>query len=167
MRGALLIAAAVILGAGLLAKSFDSGGPLSTGSSSSPTTTKPVSTSTTQTTVALPHDPSQVKVLVLNGSGKSGVAKTAADTLKAANYTTLDPGNASSTVSASVVYFVPGYDADAQAVAGKLGLPPTTATAMPNPPPPALGDTKDANVVVLVGTDAPVAGGSTSTTAAN
>src|SRR5207247_1825301 len=59
MRGALLIAAAVILGAGLLAKSFDSGGPLATGSSS-PTTTKPVSTSTTQTTIAQPHDPSQV-----------------------------------------------------------------------------------------------------------
>src|SRR5688572_16205003 len=118
MRGALLIAAAVILGAGLLAKSFDSGGPLDTGSATGTTVKATVPSSTTSTTVVQPHDPAQVKVLVLNGSGETGVASGASDTLKAANYTTLEPGNAPQT-AASIVYFVPGYDADAQAVATK------------------------------------------------
>jgi hypothetical protein len=163
MRGALLIAAAVILGAGLLAKSFDSGGPLNTGSTTSPTTHTTVPPSSTTTTIAQPHDPSQVKVLVLNGSGKSGVAGTTSDTLKAANYATLEPGNAAQTAT-SVVYFVPGYDADAQAVATKLGLPASSVQPLPNPSPV---DSKDANVVVVIGADAPAAGGGTTTTAAN
>src|SRR5947209_3672061 len=132
LRGALLIAAAVILGAGLLAKSFDSGGPLSTGGSSGTTVRSTLPSTSTSTTIAQPHDPAQVKVLVLNGSGKSGVAKQAADALKAANYTTLEPGNASGgPVSTSIIYFVPGYDADAQAVASKLGLPPSAAQPLP------------------------------------
>ena len=80
----------------------------------------------TETTVVQAHDPAQVKVLVLNGSGKSGVAKAGKDQLAAANYTVLEPGNAEGgTVTASIVYFVPGYDADAAAIAAKLGLPAT------------------------------------------
>src|SRR5947199_265555 len=107
MRGALLIAAAVLLGLGLLANGFrddkSAAGPAHT------TTTRPGTSGTgvTGSTVAAQaHDPAQVKVLVLNGSGKSGVAKTGADQLKAANYTTLDPSNAKGgTVTASLVYF--------------------------------------------------------------
>ena len=167
-RGALLIAAAVILGAVLLAQGFsDSGKPTT---SSGPTTTVRHSStppSSTPASITQAHDPAQVKVLVLNGSGKSGVAKTVADTLKAANYTTLDPGNAKGgTVTQSIVYFVPGYDVDAANVATKLGLPPTAVQAMPSPVPASVGDPKDANVVVVVGTDAPAAGGSSPSTTA-
>ncbi|HEY2813925.1 MAG TPA: LytR C-terminal domain-containing protein [Acidimicrobiales bacterium] len=172
LRGALLIGVAVVLGAALLAQGFnDNGAPVSTSSNTSTTVKR--SGATTTTAVPQPHDPATVKVLVLNGSGKSGIAKAGADQLKAANYTTLDPANATTgaPVAASIVYFTAGYDADAQQIAAKLGLNPSAAQPLPNPPPPEVGDPKDANIVVLIGTDAPVAGGAgagtTTTVAAN
>jgi hypothetical protein len=112
LRGALLIGVAVILGAALLAQSFrDGGSPINAGSNTS-TTVKRTGTSTTATSVPQPHDPAAVKVLVLNGSGKAGIAKAGADQLKSANYTTLDPSNAatSNPIATSVVYFTPGYE---------------------------------------------------------
>jgi hypothetical protein len=170
MRGALLIGAAVLLGALLLANGFGDD-TVSSGSSTTPTT-KPASSgsSTTASTVVQAHDAAQVKVLVLNGSGKSGVAGNASEQLKALNYTLLEAGNAvGGPFPQSVVYFVPGYDADAATIAGKLGLPPTAVQPLPTPPPASVGDPKDANIVVIVGTDAPIAGGAgagTTTTAA-
>jgi hypothetical protein len=172
LRGALLIGVAVILGAVLLAQSFKDGGSPVAASSNPTSTVKRTDASTTTTAVPQPHDPATVKVLVLNGSGKSGIAKAGADQLKAANYTTLDPANASTgaPVAASVVYFTPGYDADAQQIAAKLGLNPSAAQPLPSPPPPEVGDPRDANIVVLIGTDAPIAGGAgagSTTTVAN
>jgi hypothetical protein len=172
LRGALLIIVAVVLGAALLAQSFrDGGSPVAAGSNTT-STVKRTDASTTTTSTPQPHDPATVRVLVLNGSGKSGIAKAGADQLKAANYTTLDPANAatSTPVTTSVVYFTPGYDADAQQIAAKLGLNPSAAQPLPSPPPPEIGDPKDANIVVLIGTDAPVAGGAgagSTTTVAN
>ena len=173
LRGALLIGVAVVLGAVLLAQSFQGGGsPVSAGAGTTTSTVKRTETSTTPSTTPQPHDPATVKVLVLNGSGKSGIAKAGADQLKAANYTTLDPKNAatSAPITASVVYFTAGYEADAQQIAAKLGLAPSAVQPLPSPPPPAVGDPKDANVVVMIGTDAPVAGGAgagSTTTAPN
>jgi hypothetical protein len=102
-----------------------------------------------------------VKVLVLNGSGKSGVAKAGKDQLAGANYTVLEPGNVAGggTVTVSIVYFVPGYDADAGTVAAKLGLPAGAAQPLPNPLPATVADAQGATIVVIIGTDAPIAGG--------
>lgn len=159
MRGALLIVVAVLLGAGLLANGFRDDN-VSAGGGTTQTTRGSGTTGTTVSTVVQAHDPAQVKVLVLNGSGKQGVAGTASDQLKAANYTLPEAGNAKGgTLTASIVYFVPGYDADAQTIAAKLGLPAAAAQPLPNPPPAAVGDAQDANVIVVIGTDAPVAGG--------
>ncbi|MEY2459027.1 MAG: LytR cell envelope-related transcriptional attenuator [Acidimicrobiaceae bacterium] len=160
MRGALLVAAAVLLGAGLLANGFRDDN-VSTGAKSTTQTTRTTAPGGTgTTTVVQAHDPAQVKVLILNGSGKSGVAKAAKDQLAAANYTVLEPGNAKGgTVTASIVYFVPGYDADAQTIAAKLGLPASAAQPLPNPVPDSVADAQGANIVVIIGTDAPVAGG--------
>src|SRR4051812_46212729 len=160
MRGALLIGAAVLLGILLLANGFGDDN-VSSGSTTTPTT-KPSSSgsSTTASTVVQAHDPAQVKVLPLNGSGKSGVAGNASEQLKALNYTLLEAGNApGGPFPQSVVYFVPGYDADAAAIAATLGLPATSVQPLPNPPPASVGDPKDANVIVLIGQDAPIAGG--------
>lgn len=160
MRGALLIAVAVALGAGLLANGFRDDN-VTTGTGTTGTTTRSSTVpGATETTAVQAHDPAQVKVLVLNGSGKSGVAKAGKDQLAAANYTVLEPGNvAGGTVTASIVYFAPGYDADAGTVAAKLGLPASAAQPLPNPLPPSVADAQGANIVVIVGTDAPIAGG--------
>lgn len=159
MRGALLIIVAVLLGAGLLANGFRDDN-LASGSGSTTKTTRTTAPGGTGTTVVQAHDPAQVKVLILNGSGKSGVAKAAKDQLAAANYTVLEPGNAQGgTITASIVYFVPGYDADAQTIAAKLGLPASAVQPLPSPLPAAIADAQGANIVVIIGTDAPVAGG--------
>jgi hypothetical protein len=159
MRGALLIIVAVVLGAGLLANGFRDDN-VASGSGSSTQTTRTTTPGATSTPVVQAHDPAQVKVLVLNGSGKSGVAKAAKDQLAAANYTVLEPGNAGGgTITASIVYFVPGYDADAGTVAAKLGLAASAVQPLPNPLPATVADAQGANIVVIIGTDAPVAGG--------
>lgn len=164
MRGALLIIVAVLLGAGLLANGFrdDKTG---TSGGNTPTTAHGGASSTTTTAPPQAHDPSQVRVLVLNGSGKQGVAGGTSEQLKALNYTLLDAGNAQGgTLTASIVYFVPGYDVDAQTIASKLGLAPSAAQPLSTPVPASVGDPKDANVVVVIGTDAPIAGGGGATT---
>lgn len=160
MRGALLIGVAVLLGAGLLANGFRDDNSISSPGSHTSTTVRSTVPSTTPTSI-VQHDPAQVKVLVLNGSGKAGVAKTTKDQLAAANYTMLEPDNikGGGTATASIVYFVAGYDADAQAIAAKLGLPAGAVQPLPTPVPSTIADPKDANVIVIIGSDAPVAGG--------
>jgi hypothetical protein len=159
MRGALLIIAAVLLGAGLLANGFRDDN-VAAGPGSASQTTRTTASGGTGTTVVQAHDAAQVKVLILNGSGKSGVAKAAKDQLAAANYTVLEPGNATGgTITASIVYFVPGYDADAQTIAAKLGLAASAVQPLPTPLPATVADAQGANIVVIIGTDAPVAGG--------
>ncbi|MEO7555553.1 MAG: LytR C-terminal domain-containing protein [Acidimicrobiales bacterium] len=169
IKGLILVAMAVLLGAGLLLKSFDDGGPFTV------TPTGPAVTSTTvgggpttATTTEVAHDPATVKVLVLNGVDKDkAIAGPAAQTLKSANYTTLAPSDAPITVTSSAVYYLVGYGADATAIAAALGIPATAVAPVPNPVPPSVGDVKEANVVVVVGPDAGVIGSTTATTAAN
>ena len=162
-KGALLVGLAVLIGTLLLLKSFDDGGggsPVVAGGTS--TTSTPATGGGTTAPVTTAHDPSQVKVLVLNGvDPKKAIAKPAADALKAANFTTLSPSDAKTTVPASVVYFQPGYQLDAQAVASRLGIPSAAVIALPNPLPPTVADAKDANVIAVIGPDSPIAGGTT------
>lgn len=161
-RGALLIAVAVVIGAALLAKSFGSGGPLSTragaGSGAAATTSPPVPSSPAPTT-PVAHNPAEVKVLVLNGVDPAKtIAGPAAQALKTANYTTLNPADAKATVQTSAVYYQPGYIADAQAIAAKLGIAATAVQALPSPLPPAVADPKDAQVIVVIGPESTYAG---------
>jgi hypothetical protein len=152
-RGALLIIVAVALGAGLLAKSFGTGGPTNTGGNPSGTTSTTVA-GTTSTTQPVAHDPATVKVLVLNGVDPSkAIAKPAADALKAANYVTLSPNDAKTTVKTTAVYFQPGFEADAQAIATKLGAPATAVQPLPTPLPPTIDAAGDASVIAVIGPD--------------
>jgi LytR cell envelope-related transcriptional attenuator len=172
LRGGLLIAFAVVLGLGLLAKSFDDGGPLGTSSGASTgtgqATTSTATKGTTSTTAApASHNPGEVKVKVLNGTGKAGLAKTGADQLKASGFAALDPGNTKATVAASAVYFATGFQADATVIGKSFSVPDTAVQPIPSPVPAELGDLGDAVVVVVLGPDAPLAGGTaTPTTAA-
>jgi hypothetical protein len=155
VKGALLIFVAVAIGIGLLANSFAAG---SSGGGGAPPIVDGVTTSiasdTTGTTGAPtvgPHTPALVKVYVLNGSGLVGVAQEATDILNGRNYTTIPPANAPSKVPASRVYFLESYQADAEAIAGLLGLVATAVEPMPAAPP--ITDLAGANVVVILGPD--------------
>jgi len=98
------------------------------------TTTTLASTTTlaTSTTVA-GRPPAQVRVEVLNASGKEGAAGAMSNTLKAAGYTIAGLGNAT-TQKGTTVACKTGFDAEAAALAQKVGAGATTQP-LPNPPP--------------------------------
>lgn len=156
-RGAALIAVAIILGVVLL-NAIDDGndGPVGDGGPASSTT----STSTTTTTVATGTGtgsatssttkpasipPAQVTVLVLNASGRDGVATTMTNSLKAKGYKTLLPNNLGSTRVGTVVYAKAGKTAACTALATLV--PGAKVQPMPTPPPSAT----DADCIVIVG----------------
>lgn len=118
-----------------------------------------VSTTAPPTTLAA-RPPREVKVIVVNASGVKGAAGKASEILKPPGYNVLAPTNANS--GETSVYFTPGYDSDATAVATTLGFPLTSVKPLPTPPP--IPDSKGAHVVVLVGPDQGSRFGTTSAT---
>jgi hypothetical protein len=174
-RGLALLALALIIGVVLL-NATDADPPGTTVSSKGATSTNDdgdggegaaaTTTSTVPPTTTLPaHAPKDVKTIVANASAVKGAAAGGRNALLAAQYNVLAPAN-SAAVAESSVYFTPGYDRDAAAIAAVLQLPGTTVKPMPAPAP---FDTKGANVAVVLGADAaPRFGtaGATTTTAA-
>jgi LytR cell envelope-related transcriptional attenuator len=178
VRGLIVLGVAVLIGFLLLAKAGDDGS--STVNASSPSESTPTADAgdggtattaanagssvpkSTTTTAAngggqptgTTRAPASVSVVVLNGSGGvKGVAGATTDKIKAKGYKTLEPGNAAP-VDKTTVYYTQGYQADANAVAGVLGLAPTSVSAAPaNPPAGSTG----ANVIVVLGKDTPPA----------
>ena len=162
-RGIMLIVVAVLLGVVLL-NATDDPEPFAQASDeesddqgATPTTDPEAAgeaeDDTTTTLPAVARDPSEVTVYVVNGSGVKGAAGSITERLKGSGYVAADPGNVE-VVDASRVYFVPGYEADAAAVAGLL-TPPPAVEAMPDPQP--VDDLKGAQVLVVVAAD--LAGG--------
>ncbi len=149
-RGAVLIAIAVVVGAVMLGSAFDRGSGTSgngdAGNGEETTTTG--GDATTSTTPPVTHPLNQVLVYVLNGGGGQGVASTAANTLAALGYVTVEPSNAPQNVAQSTIYYAPDYEGDAPGVASALGL--TAAQILPLPTPPPF-DVRGANVTVILG----------------
>src|SRR5438309_725690 len=83
---------------------------------------------------------------VANGTKTSGAGSKVADTLRKAGYNILAPTNTTTTAASSAVLFLPGFAAEAGAVATALGLAP--ATVMPVPTPSPVANAQAANVVV-------------------
>lgn len=106
-------------------------------------------TSTTTTTAA-PRPPSEVKVLVANGSDTDGAAGGATDALEALGYVTGTPTNAER-VQSTVVYHTTGFEAEAEALATAIGAPAGSVTEMPAVAP--VDDLQLANVLVVLGPD--------------
>jgi hypothetical protein len=170
-RAVLLVALALIIGIVLLRRVGGAGGSptaaVATGTTSTtakssggktPTTTPSVTTTTT--TPARPA--SAVKVLVANGSSVRGLAGLTATKLHTAGYNTLAVVNATQQVTASLVYFQPGYQKEAAAVAATLGVAPTAVQPTPSPPP--VTNLSTANVLVVAGPDLASAASTSTTT---
>lgn len=181
-RGAVLVVIAVVIGLFLLRNGIDTSetvthsGRRPTAQGSTVTTQK--ADATTTTTLAS-RKPAQVPTIVLNDSGKAGVAGKYSDVLAAAGYQLTNPKGenaaAPGDAAATLVYFTPGFEVEAGAVAKLIGAP---ATVVPKPlPTTPPGPIASANVVVVIGTDlgtvtpptvpTTVAGDTTTTTAAN
>lgn len=120
-----------------------------TASSQTTTTEAPAPT----TTLGAPRDPSEVAVLVINGTENlKGVAGRGTDVLKTSNYITREPKNAD-TNGPSVILYTEGYQAEANAIAAIYGIDaavyvqPFDAASSP------IADTQEANIVVRIGND--------------
>jgi hypothetical protein len=177
-RGAALVVVAVLLGLVLLRNGLDTsevvtssrddteddGGDAGEGTDDG--------TETTETTVAV-KTPAEVNVIVLNGTSVSGAAGKYSTAIGSAGYQMLEPGDASTKIPVTAVFFTEGFEREAAAVALAAGAPATvTPAALPAPPP---GEVGAANVVVVIGADlasltpttaAPDAAAGTTTTAA-
>ena len=179
-RAIVLVAAAIALGAFLLARGFDGSddtSPASNGDAAEqeaspsgegengdePAVEDQETTTTTTTTTTAPpvvtHPPGQVKVAAANGTGDRGRAGRTAEVLNARGYVTAAKNTEQDRVSESVIYYRPGYGDDAKAVASALGAPPDVLTPAPatimtlirNPETPP--DLETFNIFVVVGTD--------------
>ncbi|WP_421118465.1 LytR C-terminal domain-containing protein [Aquihabitans daechungensis] len=173
VRGLLVLGAAVVVGILLLASWGDDGGSTveTTDSKTSTTvdtsglgstTSPPDEEVTTTTAPPSDHSPSEVSVIVLNGSGQTGAAGTNSETVGAAGYTMLTPGNAPANIDSTTVYYADEYESDAIAVAQLLGK--GTDAVKPLSEASLGGAEGDADVVVILGADTPPVDSSTTTT---
>lgn len=169
MRGVLVIAAAVVVGALLMGRGLsdssveavagdkvDSTLPEedSSGAGGSTTTTTEATTTTqSATTVPALRDPSQVAALVLNAAeGKPGIAGRGTDLLKPLGYLTLKPENAK-VDGPTAFLFVEGFAAEAAEIAKAYGLDPAVYVKPLDPANPPVDDTQGAKVIVVIGND--------------
>lgn len=159
VKGAILVVVAVIIGVALLRDDSSTSAQVSVGAESPVTTPDgdgdgDDSSTTVPTTVPV-RAPSEVKVLVANGSDVNGAAGVQTNALKALGYVTGNPGNAAR-VPATVVYFTAGYEAEAAELATAIGAPDTAVQAMPTPAP--VDDLALSNILVVIGPDLAKAG---------
>lgn len=173
IKGALLVAIGVLVGVLVLGSGLSSPGPSSvsvdsaSGADSTTTTTAaggetttttaaggatsttlPTTSTTTGTTPGT-NPPNEVRVLVANGTDIPGAASQIQSQLVALGYNALSPQNGP-TSPTSWVYYEPGYEGDAAAIATSLGMVQDQVAPMPSPPPM---DTLEANILVLIGND--------------
>lgn len=159
VKGAILVVVAVIIGVALLRDDSSTSAQVSVGAESPVTTLEGEgegddSPTTVPTTVPV-RAPSEVKVLVANGSDVNGAAGVQTNALKALGYVTGNPGNAAR-VPATVVYFTAGYEAEAAELATAIGAPDTAVQPMPTPAP--VDDLALSNILVVIGPDLAKAG---------
>lgn len=157
-RGVVLIVVAVVLGVVLL-QATDEPGPfepaisdgagLAGGVSTTPSSEAGEPTSTSETTVQ-PVDPSTITVLVANGSGGvAGLAGRLTEQLAAEGYQTASPTDTGA-IDSSVVYYTPGFEDAAEALAALFEPPPEVA---PLPDPAPVDDLEAANLVLVAAAD--------------
>lgn len=147
-RGALLIGVAVLIGV-LLLNATDSSDPFEAGADNGAQPAEGT-TSTTEAppVTAEPRPAAEVSVLVANGSGVGGAAGSFSEYLGGLGYQVLTATDATQKPAPAAVYFVPGFEAEAAAVARGLGVGEGVVNPMPEPPPVA--DLGTAQVLVVI-----------------
>ena len=98
-------------------------------------------------------DKSSFQLLVANGSGIQGSAAAMTDSLQGLGYRTLEPSNVVpgyGPKDVTEVFYLPGFEAQGQAVATVLGV---QAAPMPATKPVSDTDFVGATVLVVLGTD--------------
>jgi hypothetical protein len=177
-RGVILVAVAVVLGVILLIKGggvgFDTAETdLTIESGEEQTTIDEVTTTTEAEASPTSVAPAALKVVALNGAGINGYAGAAQQFLSVAGYTDTSAATAATQTATTIVYYAPGFDADAAAIASLFGLELSAVQPLPEGTSLARDAAEfpaDTNVAVWLGPDVQNtvegAGGGTTTTIA-
>jgi len=159
-RGVALVVVAVVIGLLLLRNGLDtseaitssSGGKPSSGGTTDGTPDGSGETTTTEAPAVRP--PAEVPTIVLNDSGVNGAAGRYSASLASLGYQLTNPDGVTADrpgdAPTTQLYFAPGFEAEAAAVAAAIGAPAIVPEALPTVPP---GQIAGANVVVVLGTD--------------
>ncbi len=154
-RGALLLAAALILGI-LILQQFDDGGvPFSqqvTSDDTTATTRRQTSVSVIPPTTGRPlRGNGEVKVLAANGTGTPGLAGKTSDFMRNLGYDVLQPTDATRVIETTLVEYNPEFEPEARALAQLMLLPASSVRPMEDNPP--VGDRRSADIIVIIGPD--------------
>lgn len=126
-------------------------GATNTASGSTATTTTTTTRPTHPTTTTTTTPPNKVPVVVANASGVTGAAAKISSQLATSGWDLLAPVNATTEVTSSSVYFVAGFQPEAESIATSLHLPGSAVapytTAVP------ISSVGTAQVVVVAGPD--------------
>lgn len=145
--GIVIVVVAVVIALLVLGRGYGSARTEVDGNTASPQATTTIVTTTT----TLPgRPPAEVKVKSVNATTTAGLAGKVRDMLNAKGYTQVALGDATTKQVQSDVFYLPGYEGDAQAVAAALGITAANVRPMPDPPPVSPGD---ATVMVMAGSD--------------
>ncbi len=159
-RGLLLIGGLAIVGWLLLLRMGGSGGTsvdiadslddvVSQAESVAPASSEVEVLSPAPDSTAAARNPASVSVVVLNGTTKTGLARSVIPTLTTAGFTQTSAKDADmQNYAASVVYYAIGYEAEARSIASTLGITTVEAVGVPAP-----RSGEAANVFVVLGTD--------------
>ena len=106
-----------------------------------PTTATPPPT--TATTVPAERDPADIRVVVLNSTGRSGLAASATSALAGLGYQMLEPDNATPTLAGTQIQFSLGFALEAYTLAAEFPDGEVLQNSSADPP---------ADIVVILGT---------------
>ncbi len=99
------------------------------------------------------HTISEVRLLVVNGTGVGGAAGTVNNSFIALGYNGLEPTNSNSpdTITETKVYYAEAYILDAQSIALALNAPTTAVAPLTDDVP--VDELSEAHVVIVLGSD--------------
>jgi hypothetical protein len=120
------------------------------------TTEAPTTTETaTTTTIAGPLPRDQVRLVLANGDGRFRLASITAERISPLGYI-IKLGDALQTVDATIIYYRPGFDDEAEVVANDIKVPGAIIAALPTNSSPSITNSDDSgDVIVVLGPDAP------------
>lgn len=120
------------------------------------TTVGPTTTAApTSTTIAGPLPRNKVRLVIANGDGRFKLASTTGDRLAPLGYI-IDLADALKVVDATVIYYRPGFDDEAEILAKDVGVPNAIVIAFPASASEPITDSDDrGDVIVVLGPDAP------------
>jgi len=118
------------------------------------TTEAPATTETaTTTTIAGPLPRDEVRLVLANGDGRFRLASITAERISPLGYI-INLGDALQTVDATIIYYRPGFDDEAEVVANDIKVPAAIIAALPSTPSITNSD-DNGDVIVVLGPDAP------------